>query len=77
MSSASGDVSLTAGKTVGFGSQSRKLHIGTGARSFTAAVFFARERNWKQIDCSSFGDWMDKMWQMTPWSVIKKLELVT
>lgn len=61
MSSTSGDVRLTAGKTVGIGSQSRKLHTGTCARSFTEAVFFTRERNWKQIDCSSFGDWMDKM----------------
>ena len=64
MSSTSGDVSLTAGKTVGIGSQSRKLHTGTCARLFAEAVFFARENNWKQIDCSSFGYWMDKMWQM-------------
>ena len=77
MSSTSGDVTLTAGKTVGIGSQSTKLHTETCARLFTEEVFFARDKNWKQIDCSSFGYWMDKIWQMTPWNVIKKLEVVT
>ena len=51
MSSTSGDVTLTAGKTVGIGSQSTKLHTETCARLFTEAVFFARDKNWKQIDC--------------------------
>lgn len=47
MPSVSGDVSLTTGKIVGIGSHSRKLHMGTCARLFIAAVFLARERSWK------------------------------
>lgn len=76
MPSVSGNVSLTTGKIVGIGRHSRKLHMGTCARLFIAAVFLARERSWKQIDCPSSGVWIDKMWQMTPWSVIK-LEFMT
>lgn len=77
MSSVSGDVSLIAGKIMGIGSLSRKLHMGTCARSFITAMFLARVRSWKQIDCPSFGEWIDKMWQMTPWRVIKKLEVMS
>ena len=49
MSNVSGDVSLTVGKIVGIGSHSRKLNMGTCARSFIAAMFLARERHWKEI----------------------------
>lgn len=76
MPSVSGNVSLVPGKIVGIGNHSRKLHMGTCARLFIAAVFLARERSWKHIDCPSSGVCIDKVWQMTPQSVIK-LEVMT
>lgn len=58
--SISWDVTLTLGRLWAL-AVIPELHMGTCARLFTAAVFLATERSWKQIDCPSSGEWIDKM----------------
>lgn len=71
------DAALTAGRIMGIGSHSRKHHMVTSGRLLTAALCLARERGGKHTDCSSSGEWREKMCQLAPWNVVKKLEAMT